>query len=68
MLKKTATIKVFIIENQSEKDAKKRLSKKDILILKDWCVLAETKIILKSFYKQTIYLQLQAKDRTHRAL
>jgi hypothetical protein len=35
VLKKIAIIKVFIIENQSEKDVKKRLLKKNILILED---------------------------------
>ena len=65
-LKKTATIKVFIIKNQSEKDIKKRLPKEDILITEDWRVLAEIKIILEPFYKQTIHLQSQAEDGIYR--
>ena len=47
-LSKISTIKIFIIENETERDAKKRLLKEDILTSEDWRVLAETKTILVS--------------------
>ncbi len=51
VLSKISTIKIFIIKNETERDVKKRLPKKDILISEDWRVLIETKTILESFYK-----------------
>ncbi len=67
-LSKISTIKIFIMENETERDAKKKLLKENILISEDWRILAETKTILEPFYKQTIYLQSRAKKDSYRAI
>jgi len=67
-LDKSSTIRLFIIENEIEKDLKKRLPEGDKLTTEDWIVLAEIKAILEPFYEQTVYLQSRAKNLSHGAI
>ena len=46
-------ILLFIIRNEEEKDAKKRLYDEDKLTIEDWRVISETSEILAPFYNQT---------------
>ena len=67
-LDKLLIIRLFIIENETEKDLKKRFFEGDKLTTKNWIVLAETKTILKPFYEQTVYLQSRVKNSSHKAI
>src|SRR6266498_891291 len=64
-LDKSLTIRLFIIENKTEKDLKKRLSEGDKFTTEDWIVLAEIKAILEPFYEQTVYLQSRAENLSY---
>ncbi len=67
-LDKSSTIRLFIIENEIEKDLKKRLPKDNKLTTDDWIVLTKTKTILESFYEQTVYLQSRTENSSHRVI
>lgn len=58
-------ILLFMIRNEEEKDAKKRLADEDKLTLEDWRIISETSAILAPFYDQTKRLQSRAVNGTH---
>lgn len=61
-------ILLFLIHNQDEKEARKRLDQEDQLDNEDWKVLSETSRILAPFYDQTKRLQSRAVNASHGAI
>lgn len=67
-LSKRDKFDAFVTKCERERDAAKRISKKNQLTSDNWLILAETASILKPFYTLTMRLQSRAKNAHHGAI